>query len=182
MAAPQAIAAPPPSGPTLLSPAYDCSLGIVSGTVDCEGAFAGNNSNQTIDTLFGIDWNDNEILKAEDSTGWFDGDLSIGGGGATSGTWTLSQAFVDAYDSLMFVIKGGTSYSAYLWDGTSTSGTWNTNGIVNSAGRNPGISHFSVYGVACTENCGPDTDVPEPGLAIGLGAMALGAIKARKRG
>lgn len=49
LAAPQAIAAPPPSGPTLLSPAYSCSLGLVTGTVDCAGAFEGNNSNQDMD-------------------------------------------------------------------------------------------------------------------------------------
>jgi hypothetical protein len=184
--APKAIAAPPPPGPTLLSPGYDCSLGVVTGTVDCAGAFEGNNSNQDIDggpesPLFGINWGE-EILKAETETGWNDSSLSIGGGGANSGSWSLTQDFVDAYDSLMFVIKGGTSYSAYLWDGVSIAGTWNTDGIINNSGNNPGISHFSVYGVACTSDCEPNTDVPEPGLAIALGAMALGAIKARKRG
>jgi hypothetical protein len=185
-AIPQAIAAPPKSGPTLLSSGYSCTLGTVTGTVACEGAFEGNNSNQDIDAgsespLFDITWGE-EILKAESETGWNDGALSIINGGATSGEWSLTQEFADAYESLMFVIKGGTSYSAYLWDGKSTSGTWNTIGIINNANQNPGISHFSVYGVACTSNCGPDTDIPEPGLAIALGAMALGAIKARKQG
>lgn len=172
-----AVAALAPGASALTLNGHSCTDGTVTGTVSCEGAFDGNNSNQDLNGLFGYDWGD-EILKAEDSNGFMDSVLDVSGGGNTSGTWDLSGFDFGLYDQLMFVVKGGTTFSAYLWDGTSTSGTWDTLGIVNKSGNTPGISHFSVYGI---EGDGSTEDVPEPLATVGLLAIVGGAAALRRR-
>lgn len=173
-----AVAALAPGANALTLNGHSCTKGTVTGTVSCEGAFNGNNSNQDLDGLFGFDWGD-EVLKAEGDNGFMDGDLDIDfTSGETSGTWDLSGFDLGLYDQLMFVVKGGTTFSAYLWDGVATSGTWNTLGIVNGGGKTPGLSHFSVYGI---QGDGDTEDVPEPFATVGLLAIVGGAAMLRRR-
>ena len=173
-----AVTAFAPSTNALTLNGHSCTNGTVTGTISCEGAFDGNNSNQNLNGLFGFDWG-SEVLKAEEDNGFMDGDLDIDfTTGETSGTWDLSGFDFGLYDQLMFVVKGGTTFSAYLWDGVSTSGTWNTLGIVNKSGNTPGLSHFSVYGVV---GDGDTEDVPEPLATVGLLAIVGGAAVLRRR-
>lgn len=172
-----AVAAMAPNAAALTLAGYNCNLGTVTGTTTCAGAYTGNDSNQDLNGLFGFDWG-SELLKAEEENNFEDGALDISGGGNTSGTWSLAGFDFSAYDELMFVVKGGTTFSAYLWDGVTTSGTWNTLGIINNGGRNPGISHFAVYGVPGDE---PPTEVPEPLATLGLVAVAGGLLTLRRQ-
>lgn len=165
-----------------------CATSNVTGTTDCEGAFEGNNSNQDLDGLFDKLWEkDNPHasgeIKVDGTSGTTeDGFLTISSADseALSGTWSLSQSFIDTYDHAMFVVKGGDSFSAYLWNGLETSGTWNTLGVEKGNGEpGPGLSHFSVYGIK-----GDDDDnesVPEPAAMAGLMAIGAGIVINRRK-
>ncbi len=157
---------------------HECDISNLTVSVACEGAYEGNDSN-TIDagtTVFGATgWS--EILKAEseESGTWTEGGLTVNGGGTTSGTWSLTGFDYSLYDQVMFVLKGGTTFSAYLMDG-ATSGDWDTSGLINKSGNTPALSHFAIY----TRGAGtPPEGVPEPGMAIGLSAVAFGLLRKR---
>jgi hypothetical protein len=132
----------------------------------------------------------NELFKVDYEWSFVNKDESTGANagldgfaGAKSGTWSVDEPLEGPF---AISLKGSDGFSVYLFDSLTqavSSGTWTTLGLENNGGRQPNLSHFSLFAAKapiCTENC--DTEVPEPGLAIGLGAMALGAIKARKRG
>lgn len=113
------------------------------------------------------------------------------GGSSTFGTFDISSVIggstlIDT--DFMLVFKSGRSsaptdggFVGYLL--SELTGSWTSQFENPNNGGLKAMSHISLYkrGKECTKDCNP-TDVPEPGLAIGLGAMALGAIKARKRG
>lgn len=161
------------SAATLTTGSTTCSTGDLSGSVDCEGAYSGNPSPDIPgDTFFGLDdWV--EINKAEASA-WADGVITIDSGAGTDmGTFTLSG--YSGYDSYMIAIKGGPTFSVYLMDGTTLSGSWSTAGILkgnNTPG--PGLSNFSIWG--------SPTVVPLPaGVWLLLtGIAGLGLAKRRR--
>lgn len=138
-----------------------CNISNVSGSSNCQGAFNGNDANQDLSNLFGISkWN--QFAKVDNDSG-SKGGLTVTGGG-TSGGWTISGITSDKY---MIILKGGPSFSSYLLNSTTTSGTWNTAGLFKGNGDpGPGLSHFTVYV--------PDAQaVPEPLTILGS-AVALG--------
>lgn len=137
-----------------------------------------------LNTLFGTSYNWSFVNKDE-STGTNAG--LDGFSNTQSGEWSVSTPLTGPF---AISLKASTGYAVYLFDNLTeavSSGVWDTAALLTNGGgggNQPTLSHFSLFtapGTVCTEDCGPDTDVPEPGLAIGLGAMALGAIKARKR-
>ncbi len=165
-----------------------CATSNVSGSVDCQGAFSGNDSNQDLGGLFGIDqWM--EFEKVDNSSGTSGALTVTAAGDEKSGTWSLST--IPSSPQYMIVLKGGPSFSAYLMDDDTLSGTWNTLGI-QTGGRNPkagpGLSHFTVYkAVGGIVTPPPDdsnpTPVPEPLTILGAGAaIGFGGTFKRKLG
>lgn len=159
-----------------------CLVGSVSGAVDCEGIFDGNDSNQDLDGLFGLnDWD--EVLKLDAGSGVETGNgvtLTVGGGG----TWS-----VDTYGGffpVMFVLKGGPTFSAFLMDLNVLSGTWDTQSMLKGNGqRGAGLSHWTIYATPDDGGPTPGPDpVPLPAAAWLMlsGAGALGALRLRRKG
>lgn len=160
-----------------------CSTSNLAGSSACEGAFTGNNSNQDLDGLFGVaDWGE-ELFKIEEGDPTSNGPLTVETVGDTSGTWSIDESFLDMTETLMFVLKGGPSFSAYLWNGVDTSGTWNTDGV-QTGGRNPkagpDLSHFSIYRVPRKEEPEPNP-IPEPAAMVGLVMVGAGIVTSRRK-
>ncbi|USR92817.1 PEP-CTERM sorting domain-containing protein [Phormidium yuhuli AB48] len=165
-----------------------CDIANLTGTTDCEGIYRGNDSNSitTSTEMFGkTGWS--ELWKVDDSSGTT-GPLTVAlnnAGQETSGTWTLSEDFnFDLYDSVMFVLKGGPTFTAYKSDGVTMSGTWNTDDLRNGGGRvGPGLSHFTVWttGTGSGGNSSEPTPVPEPAALLGLGSVALASRFLRRK-
>jgi len=64
-----------------------CSTSNLTGSVDCEGAYEGNDANQDLSSIFGgPGWS--ELFKVDSDSG-SDGGLTVTGGG-TSGGWSLT--------------------------------------------------------------------------------------------
>ena len=158
-----------------------CSTSDVFGAAACSGAYAGNDSNQDLGTLFDLSgWQ--EVAKV-DGAGSNSG-LTISGSG-TSGNWSFNS-FEEGY-SYMAVTKGGTDFSTYLLGANSiengvTDQFWTTAGLENNGGKQPALSHFTLYKVAGGAQAfvpggNNSEEVPEPltilgsGLALGFGAM-----------
>ncbi len=161
-----------------------CSLGNLTGSTQCEGAFDGNDSNQDLSDLFGTNVNWTEVVKIDTQNGqtsYSDGDLSFdfsqGDNEGKSGTWDFTG--FNANEQYMFVLKGGPTFSAYLMDGLTASGNWNTDGILtggNNPKPGPGLSHFTVYSTPSAAE-----PVPEPFTILGSAtALGVGALLKRK--
>ncbi|MEQ9235061.1 PEP-CTERM sorting domain-containing protein [Coleofasciculus sp. E2-BRE-01] len=165
-----------PAQAALTSLTNSCSTSDLNGSVACEGTFAGNDANQDLGGLFGVDaWS--QLFKVDDDSGT-NGGLNVTGGG-TSGGWSLTGIDFNT-SNIMVVLKGGNSFSSYLLDG-ATSGSWNTNGVVKGNGQpGPGLSHFTVY-----EAPKPVTDpeaVPEPLTILGSAtALGIGGLLKRQQ-
>jgi hypothetical protein len=77
-------------------------------------------------------------------------------GAGSSGTWSSSQA------ANYLTIKAANGYALYyLGAGGATSGTWTTAGLLNNGGKQPDISHLTLWRTA----------VPEPKMTLVLGSM-----------
>ena len=156
-----------------------CSNSNLTGSVACQGAYEGNDSNQDLGGLFDVDaWSELYKVDLEEDNGT-DGGLEVTGGG-TSGGWSLTGIDFSTTD-IMVALKGGPSFSAYKLDGVTTSGSWNTDGIENGGGNpNPGLSHFTVY-----QAPKPVTDpeaVPEPLTILGSAtALGIGGLLKRQQ-
>ncbi|MEQ9671023.1 PEP-CTERM sorting domain-containing protein [Coleofasciculus sp. G2-EDA-02] len=165
-----------PAQAALTRLANPCSTSDLSGSVACEGTFAGNDANQDLGGLFGVDaWS--ELFKVDSDSGVDDG-LTVTGGG-TSGGWSLTGIDFNT-SNIMVVLKGSQSFSSYLLDG-ATSGSWNTNGLVRPNSRpGPDLSHFTVY-----QAPKPVTDpeaVPEPLTILGSAtALGIGGLLKRQQ-
>jgi hypothetical protein len=124
-----------------LLPGPGCDIGQLTTSTACAGTFAGNDANQSLDGLFGVDgWTELAKVDSDSGTG---GILTVTGGG-TSGSWSVSGW--DGLTRVMAVLKGGPSFSAYLLDLGSTGGSWTTAGLARGNGQaGPGLSHFTLY-------------------------------------
>jgi hypothetical protein len=164
-----------------------CNVANLTGTTDCEGVFSGNDSNTitTETSLFGkTGWT--ELFKVDNSNGTT-GPLTVALDDAredTSGTWELSEDFnFDSYESVMFVLKGGNSFTGYLSDGVTMAGDWNTNDTLKGNGRRgAGLSHVTVWASPKSNEDEPTpTPVPEPAALLGLGSIALASRFLRRK-
>lgn len=165
-----------------------CDIANLTGTTDCEGIFDGNDSNSisTSTELFGkTGWT--ELFKVDDSSGTT-GPLTVKlneAGNNTSGTWELSDDFdFGLYGPIMFALKGGPTFTAYLSDGETRSGTWNTQDLrTGDGGTEPGLSHFTIWttGTGSGGNNPDPASVPEPAALLGLGSVALASRFLRRK-
>lgn len=167
-------------GLPLVDTSVSCSITNLSGATRCAGPFQGNDSNSTLDDVFGSgEWL--EIVKVDG--GATKNGLSVIGG--TSGTWSFTGSLGD-YSAVMVALKGGPSFSLYELEAGVTSGTWDTLGIVKGNGKaSPGLSHFTLYGREKSGGFGPSDPVlpPVPLPAPVLGLLAgLGGLAALRRG
>ena len=168
-------------GETLID-ASDCKGELELGAGENDVTGGGDPLLSNLNSLFGTNYNWSFVNKDE-STGTNAG--LDGFSGTQSGSWSVSTPLTGPF---AISLKASTGYSVYLFEDLTeavSSGVWSTVALLTNGGgggNQPNLSHFSLFtapGTVCTEDC---PTVPEPGLAIGLGAMALGAIKARKRG
>ncbi|MEQ9357019.1 PEP-CTERM sorting domain-containing protein [Coleofasciculus chthonoplastes] len=165
-----------PAQAALTSLSNSCSNSDLSGSVACEGTFDGNDANQDLGGLFGVDaWS--QLFKVDNDSGT-NGGLNVTGGG-TSGGWSLTGIDFNT-SNIMVVLKGGNSFSSYLLDGV-TSGSWNTDGVVKGNGRpGPGLSHFTVY--QAPKPVQDPQDVPEPLTILGSAtALGIGGLLKRQQ-
>jgi hypothetical protein len=110
------------------------------------------------------------------------GDESIdigarGDGEGQSGSWSIASDAFSNWSDIMMVFKSGnrTFLTGYQLDG-QTSGTWQSPFLQDRGGPKD-VSHISFY----VRGSGDDdsTGVPEPGMMIGLGAVAFGLVRKR---
>lgn len=144
-----------------------CKVTSVGGATACAGIFGGNDSNQDLNGLFSVD-NWTEILKLNSN-----GDTETANGitltvNSSSKTWS-----VDTYagnDPVMFVLKGGPTFSAFLMDTSVLSGSWDNLSMLKGNGNtDAGLSHWTIYS-------GGTTVVPLPAAAWLFGSALLGVV------
>jgi hypothetical protein len=125
-----------------------------------------------LNTLFNrnYDWSfvgKDEVGVVPSASGGFDGYSN-----AQVGTWTVTEALTGPF---AISVKGSDGFAVYLFENLNqavTSGTWSTAGLLNNGGRQPNLSHISLFKVR---------SVPEPATIIGLGVIAAGMLVARRR-
>lgn len=167
-----------------------CSTANVTTSTDCDGEIGGNDqdsyggggitnvndpdgdSSDGMEGIFGIStWS--EIARI-DAPGTSDGILSMTYTNGKSGGWSVSSWAGIA--QAMLVVKGSNGFIAYLMDLSSTSGTWNTVGLLNNGGRQPDISHLTLY----TTSGPAPIPLPAAGFLL-LGALGgLAALRRKK--
>ncbi|BAB76468.1 PEP-CTERM sorting domain-containing protein [Anabaena sp. FACHB-709] len=172
----------------------DISLGGVSATA-CDGSNTGNDtgdkgtllSKLNDDDLFssfvgtGVQWS---LAGKSDGTNPFA--ITTDDGEISSGAWGLGSTL--SSNTFVVSLKAGNGYSAYLFKDYDFSqgltGIFNTIGVALDGGGNAGkaLSHASLFVSNIGRNTPPPpTSVPEPGTLLGLGLLATGMIKVRRR-
>lgn len=165
--------------------AATCSISSVTVSTACQ-TVGGNNDSASDMNGFnagaGVFGNNDWILadKSDQANpnALVDGDinLTITGDGTLSGTWSVDT--FGGYTQVALVVKGGAeAWVAYMLDLTSLSGTWSTADLINDGGKQPGLSHMSLY----VADFKPST-VPLPaGAPLLLAGLAGLAALRRKR-
>lgn len=161
---------------------FACEVTSVQGATACAGIFEGNNSPQNLNGLFGVaDWGaESKIDDLAGQVSFAGTTLSVSNeNDGDEDVWGLTG--VGAYDSLMFVLKGGNSFSAFLMDITTLSGSWDRNSMVTGGANTPvqnrsrgnELSHWSVY--VAGNGSPPPSPVPLP-AAVWMLLAALGGL------
>lgn len=154
-----------------------CDPSDFFGSEICEGAYVGNDTNligSDIEVFGETDWGLLEKIDVVEGQYTYDGgqyinfDFTIP---YTNGSWSATQDLLNLAEDesidIFFALKGSNEFSVYLWDKTTTSGDFLTNGLLTDGGSTPDLSHFSVY-------IRPSADylVPTPGnFLIPLGLL-----------
>lgn len=159
--------------PLMLLDGGACVVGSIQGATACNGAFSGNDSNSNLDGLFGLTgWNELFKLNGGSGTAGADGiELTVSDN--NDGKSWMINSFGDL-ESVMFIMKGGPSFSAFLMNTSILSGSWDNLSMFNGGGRNADLSHWSVY---ATSNPAP---IPLPAAGVLL-ITALGGLAAMRR-
>jgi hypothetical protein len=161
-----ALSAPAEAQLTLISPSVACATGSTSWTPSftaCEGAFVGNNNNQSEDVLSHI-----ESTWSLTNVSWADGVEEFVG---TDGT----IEFASPFDTFILALKQGNGFSLFYFDGTEgelSEVDYVTSGV--KAGETNDLSHWTLY-------TGDGVSVPEPGTMLLLGTGLLGMAAVRRR-
>ena len=164
-----------------MSPAADQCFGAIQENVNDSESSLNNDTFGGLTGLFGYsDW---DFLAKENTPGGLDpAGTNIGldvnpPAGATSGTWQVNSGALDAYARLVFILKIGNTFSAYLYEPGSDAGsigTWSANSVTNSSGQVQNLSHFSIY----TSGVSP---VPVPAAVWLFGTALIGFIGFSRR-
>ena len=180
-----------------------CATTDLTDSSSCDGMFVnlgsgGANDSETVVNglnIFGYN-NWDEIAKVENASGT-DGILrTTVNDDDKSGDWFADLSAYATGFEIMAVLKASTGFAAYLLSDAlvgdaNASGTWSTAALSTASDNQPGLSHFTLYAYACTDNdptCGgggvtpPDpSPVPLPaGMPLLLGALGVMAIVRRK--
>lgn len=149
------------------------------------GIFDGNNSNDDLDGLFGVaDWGDEFKIDAPfGSVSFADTTLTVinssPGFNGDEDLWSLTGK--GDYESLMFVLKGGPSYSAYSMDVNVLFGGWDRFSMLKGNGdRGPELSHWSVYVSGNGDPTMASVPLPAAGIMLLMALGGLGAARLRK--
>ena len=157
---PSATAAPY-TGPPILSLTNSCDISQLTTSTACIGTII-NPGNDQPDTyladysFFGIS-NWTRVQKSDEASNPLY-NLSVVSPGDPTGTWSVTG--FGGYSDAVIVLKGSTSWSAYLLNVLILSGNWNTLGLINSSGH-PDLSHLSLY-VGGIKSGGSGPVVPLP--------------------
>jgi hypothetical protein len=159
-----------------------CSTLSVTTSTSCQTVY-GNNDSANAMNVFGSG------SGVFNTTGWLlvdkSGDNNVkvapfnlvsSPDGAKSGIWSVAS--FGGYTKAALVLKGGSeAWVAYMIDISKLSGLWSTQDIRNGGGRQPNLSHMTLY---VSDFVAP-VPVPAAGLLL-LGALGMfGAAGRRKR-
>lgn len=165
-----------------------CSAGTVTAfglgaSTNCIGAFSGNDAqgdgsgalfNQLKTGVFnGItDWT---FVGKSDEGAFTAPDTS------SSGNWSIATGITGPF---VLSLKAGNFWSAYFFENvndlTVFGGTWETDGVAtNKRGTAQDLSHATIY--RAVVDAPPPKPVPEPGMTVALGLLALGAVGRSKQ-
>lgn len=144
----------------------------ITAETDC-GPYAGNDSEENVDGLFGYaGW---DLLdKTDDTEGSNDGIITCTGcNGSLSGSFSFTDVGRELY---LIVLKFDGVFSAFLSDSAAADWLWDTD---YDGDEKYASSHLSVYGFGDRD----DEEVPEPGTLglLGLGLLGIGIARRRNR-